>query len=159
MQKKLKQNQGFSMLEMMIALLVLSIGLIGLASLQARGQQFNHAAYVRTQAAFLAYDIMDRMRSNSDSLSDNGNADDGGYVLKKGECPDTLDCGGESCTPTDMVRYDLAQWCNSLASTLPLGQGEIKWNKTDGLYTVDIYWVEDRDEDAKMKQQSWNMAL
>jgi type IV pilus assembly protein PilV len=69
----IQKSTGFSMLEMLVALLVLSIGLLGVATLQVRGQQFNQVGYLRTQATFLAYDIMDRMRINID----NDNTDDG----------------------------------------------------------------------------------
>ncbi|MCV6637846.1 type IV pilus modification protein PilV [Candidatus Albibeggiatoa sp. nov. NOAA] len=161
MQKQLltQHNAGFSMLEMMIALLILSIGLIGIASLQARGQQFNHSAYVRTQAAFLAYDIMDRMRANKDNL-DNNNADNGSYAFKEGACPEAnISCDTTACSVTDIVSYDLGSWCQSLESTLPLGKGEISWDTNDSLYTITIYWTEDRDEDAELKKQSWNITL
>ncbi|MEK7991857.1 MAG: type IV pilus modification protein PilV [Thiotrichaceae bacterium] len=152
-------HAGFSMLEMMIALLILSIGLIGIASLQARGQQFNHSAYVRTQAAFLAYDIMDRMRANKDNI-DNGNADNGGYAFPEGSCPEaSVNCDSDFCSVSDVVTYDLNSWCKALAASLPLGQGVISWDQTDSLYTITISWTEDRSEDALMKQQSWNVAL
>ena len=59
-----RRSTGFSIIEVLVALLVLAIGLLGLAALQAQGLRFNHDAYVRTQATHLAYDIIDRMRSN-----------------------------------------------------------------------------------------------
>jgi type IV pilus assembly protein PilV len=73
------KSPGFSLLEMLIALLVLSIGLLGVATLQIRGQQFNQVGYLRTQATFLAYDIMERIRINSDDVLNNGNGEEGGY--------------------------------------------------------------------------------
>jgi type IV pilus assembly protein PilV len=53
---------GFTLLEALIALLVLAIGLLGLAGLQVRGLSYNHDAFVRSQASFMAYDLMERMR-------------------------------------------------------------------------------------------------
>ena len=147
------------MLETMIALLVLSIGLIGVASLQGRGQQFNHAAYVRTQAAFLAYDIMDRMRANQDNLDSNGNADDGGYKLAKDTCAETtIDCDQGACEPSKLTVYDLSKWCLAVADSLPLGSATIDWDKNKQMYTIKIQWTEDRSEKAKMKSQSWNIV-
>lgn len=77
--KKKQKYAGFSMLEMLVALLVLSIGLLGVATLQIRGQQFNQVGYLRTQATFLAYDIMERIRINSDNIAGNGNGEEGRY--------------------------------------------------------------------------------
>lgn len=61
---------GFTLLEALVALLVLSIGLLGLAALQARGIAYSHDAYVRSQATFLAYDIMERMRARRMGIAD-----------------------------------------------------------------------------------------
>ena len=63
--KQNKPSSGFTLLEVLIALLIISIGLLGVATLQIRGQQFNQVSYFRTQATFLAYDLMDRIRVNS----------------------------------------------------------------------------------------------
>lgn len=62
---KSNNNQGFTLIEMLIALLVLSVGLLGLASLQSNGLRMNDSAYFRTQAVMLGYDMLERMRGNS----------------------------------------------------------------------------------------------
>ena len=54
---------GFTLVEVMVAVLVLSVGLLGFAALQSRGLRLNHDALIRTQATFLANDMMDRMRT------------------------------------------------------------------------------------------------
>ena len=54
---------GFTMVELLVAVLVLSIGLLGLAGLQAAGLRNNQSAYLRSQATILAYDVADRMRA------------------------------------------------------------------------------------------------
>ena len=61
-----KAQRGVSLLEVLITVLVLSVGLLGLAALQATGTKFNHGAYLRTQATALAYEMSDRMRTNID---------------------------------------------------------------------------------------------
>lgn len=58
------RGRGFSLIEVLVAVLVLAIGLLGLAGLQLTGLKSNHSAYVRSQAALLAYDITERMRAN-----------------------------------------------------------------------------------------------
>ena len=60
------RNQGFTLVEALIALLVLSIGLLGVAALQLIALQNNNNAMFRSQATYLAYDIADRMRANRD---------------------------------------------------------------------------------------------
>lgn len=154
-------QKGFSMIEMLVALLIFSIGLLGIASLQTRGQQFNHAAYLRTQATFLAYDIMDRMRANADTVDGNGNADDGGYELDRASCPTSLSnaCDGSSnCSPDALATYDIEVWCKSIQNTLPAGDAEIEW-KNGNQYDVTIYWTEDRSEDGKPKRLEWQIVL
>lgn len=58
------RQHGFSMVEVLVALLILSIGLLGLAGMQTRSVQMNQSAAQSSQANFLAYDILDRMRAN-----------------------------------------------------------------------------------------------
>lgn len=58
------RQKGFTLLEVLVAMLVLSIGLLGLAGLMASSLRNNHSAYYRTQATWLAYDVIDRMRVN-----------------------------------------------------------------------------------------------
>src|SRR3569832_663794 len=58
------RQRGFTKLEVLISVVELSIGLLGIAGLQATGQRNNHSAYQRSQATALAYDMIDRMRAN-----------------------------------------------------------------------------------------------
>jgi len=158
-----KLSAGFTMLEMLIALLVLSIGLLGVATLQSRGQQFNQIGYLRTQATFLAYDIMDRIRINSDQNTINGNGDNGTYALN----PTTLtqDCDQSDCTPQDLVIYDLIKWHELVQNTLPGGNADINWGDVDSNgvneYAITIEWTNiiNREEDAEPEKQTWILLL
>ncbi|MFL6713216.1 MAG: type IV pilus modification protein PilV, partial [Sulfurifustis sp.] len=60
-------SQGFTLVEVLVTLVVLSIGLLGLAMLQLESLKHNTDAYFRTQATMLAYEIIDRMRANVDA--------------------------------------------------------------------------------------------
>ena len=148
------------MLEMLVALLVLSIGLLGVATLQVRGQQFNQVGYLRTQATFLAYDIMDRMRINVDNDNDDDDdpdpnngiyADDGGYNFPTtnttypptsslfqsqgpngtGDANDSCDLDTANCGVEALRDYDLDNWFNLVRETLPEGQAVIVWIDED----------------------------
>lgn len=68
------KQQGSSLIEVLIAIVVISIGLLGLAGLQTTSIKSNHSAYLRSQATLLAYDLSDRMRaSKTAALSGNYN--------------------------------------------------------------------------------------
>jgi len=138
-------SAGFSMLEMLIALLILSVGLLGVATLQVRGQQFNQIGYLRTQATFLAYDIMDRIRINvdndddDDSTDTNQYADDGNYAYPasgnftqegpSGSGPNTQcdNNNGSPCNVEQLKDYDLDNWFNLVSVTLPDGNARLLW--------------------------------
>ena len=143
------RQRGFSLIEVMVALMVLAIGLLGLAGLQTLGLKFNTQSYQRTQAVLNAYDIIDRIRANS-----------GGMVAGRYDnidvsyTPPTQDCMAATCTTTQMADYDIGQWKASLASLLTQGQGGMcrgtlalnPYNCTPDLttthFTVGITWVE-----------------
>lgn len=70
----IKQQKGSSLLEVLIAIVVISVGLLGLAGLQTSSIKSNHSSYLRSQATLLAYDLSDRMRaSRAAALSGNYN--------------------------------------------------------------------------------------
>jgi len=60
-----RRTSGFTLIEVLIAVLVLGIGLLGVAGLQSVALSMNQGSYVRTQATVLARDIADRMRANN----------------------------------------------------------------------------------------------
>lgn len=126
---------GFSLLEVLIALLVLSLGLLGLAALQARTVQFNQGAYLRSQATSLAYVMADRMRANRDAAL-NGAAYDG--VVYVDPAPACAAPGGGAT----VAARDIAFWRSALACSLPLGNGRIQRNGT--VITISVRWDESR---------------
>jgi type IV pilus assembly protein PilV len=119
---------GFSIVEVLVALLVLAIGLLGLAALQAQGLRFNHDAYVRTQATHLAYDIVDRMRVNRTNLA----------AYTAGPPPMPFDCDPTVST----VAMDLECWYDGLANALPGGSGFITSNAAANYYDVTVRWID-----------------
>ncbi len=113
---------GFNLIEVLIALVVLSIGLLGLAALQMTSLQQNQSAYMRSQATLLAYDIADRMRANMDE------ADAGSYFVASGAT--TSNCinytgSASGCTSAQMASHDIAEWQTVLATELPQGSGRV----------------------------------
>lgn len=140
--KNIIRSQGFSLVEVLVALLVLSIGLLGLAALQTTSLQYNTGSYLRTQATFLAYDIIDRMRANSAAVVD---ADGTGYDQPTSTAISfTVNCGVSSCTSAEMANYDVRKWYDRAVVALPnvaatpptINIGSTK------LVTITIRWME-----------------
>jgi type IV pilus assembly protein PilV len=158
--------RGFTLLEVMVALLVLSIGLLGLAMLQATNLQYNTDAYTRTQATLFAYDIIDRMRANNPTgTSANLNlykvlsntdydAKKAAYEACKGS---GCKCDASACAYTNLATYDLGKWYEMHDRYLP---GASKTRATidisaANLVTVTIFWTE-KDFD---RSQKWVVQL
>lgn len=132
-------QKGFSLLEVLVALVVLSIGLLGLAGLQTFAFNFNHQSYERTQATLFLYDIIDRMRANRDNPSLYATL----YAtapLPAGSYPN---CAVNSCAnASDLAAFDINQWKTALSAQKALrnGEGQITVNGTT--VTVQIRWQE-----------------
>ena len=110
------QKAGFSLLEVLIALLVLAVGLLGLAALQNMGLRLNSQSYERTQATILIYDMIDRMRANpAGVIAGDYNA----LVSALTNVPPTAaqNCETTVCTTTSAVAaYDVNRWITAIAA-------------------------------------------
>lgn len=132
------RERGFSLIEVLVALVVLSVGLLGLAALQSTATQFNASAYIRSQATILAYDIADRIRANRQA------ALDGAYTSAY---PGTNDCTNGALAGT-VAQQDLGAWRRALACSLPSGNGAIRFDAGTQVLTILVRWDESRDPDA-----------
>lgn len=130
-------QSGFSLIEILVAVLIVSVGVLGVAGLQLLSLQNNTSAMFRTQAFQAAYGIIDRARANpGEDYSIDMDADP----------PTAEDCTTTDCSRTEMRDYDLASWLEELAATLPNGDGEV--DVSGGTTTVTVRWQDDRDPDA-----------
>lgn len=138
------RQRGFTLFETMVALAVTSIGLLGMASLQVAAMNGTQSSHQRVQAAFLAYDLTDRMRNNRVSLAG------GDYDLTLGTVPQAQSCRGTSasCTPAQLAAADLSEWVALVSSTLVDGDASIATNTPAGStvtnVTVTITWADSR---------------
>jgi len=159
-------SRGFTLLEVMVALVVMSVGLLSLAGMQVIGLRTNHSAYMRTQATIQSYDIIDRMRANIIGVRD-GYYDKptvaGSDGIEHTACESTT-----GCSTQHMAEHDLFKWNQAIADVLPDGQGVVCVDSTpedgtpgagagasacDGIgsanplmamYTIKIWWSDDQ---------------
>jgi len=147
----MNKNTGFTLIEVLIAMLVLAFGLLGLAGLQATSLKNNQSAYNRSQATQLAYDMADRIRSN---LAEANKLSTSTYVtINPNAAAAQADCKTVSttCTPADLAQNDLAQWYQDLI-TLPSVTTTPTTTRIDvdvatRIYTITIIWDDDHDGD------------
>jgi type IV pilus assembly protein PilV len=172
-----RSSEGFSMVEVLVSVLVLSIGLLGLAGLQASSLRNSQSAYFRSQATEMAYDIADRMRANlagastaggqlydntgKTSTSDNGHESEYDSEHSSTEAS----CETNACSPSEVAAYDVKAWGDHLV-ILPGGGGWICLDSTpndgatvddpgcDGagsVYAIKIWWDDSRSGEAKQR--------
>ena len=148
-----ERNRGFSLMEILVTLIVLSIGLLGLAGLQLSSLQDNHSAYLRSQATIMAGNIIDRMRANR-TIARSGDYD---IALGASAATPASSCNGsasDNCTPAEMATLDLSEWKTDLADTLPSGDGSISRTTLAGdqiLATVTVQWDDSHGTQAAVQ--------
>ncbi|HHW75762.1 MAG TPA: type IV pilus modification protein PilV [Xanthomonadaceae bacterium] len=133
---------GASLLEVLVTVVLLSVGLLGIAGTQTIGLKNVANASLRTQASVLAYDIVDRMRANRIA------AEAGSYNIAIGAAP---------TDSTTIIGQDLGQWKTSLAGNLPQGDGAVA--VAAGVVTVTLQWIEREGANGVMHTFQFNTRL
>lgn len=134
--------RGLTLVEILVALLVLSIGLLGLAGLQTLSLRFNTSAAQRTQATALAYDFADRLRANRQAaLNDEYNI--------------AFEAPAPACAAPNLVgtipQQDIAIWRNTLACRLPQSTGSVTRNGNE--FTFSVLWDDSQGQGAPVTFQ------
>lgn len=123
------KQQGFSMVEVLVSLLVLSIGLLGLAALQTQGLRFNQDGQMRSMASTQAQAIIDRMYANPAGV------EAGSYDNITGA---EADPNCSYCTSAQIAQRDAFEWNEGNARLLPAGAGVVE--RDGDLHAVTIRW-------------------
>jgi type IV pilus assembly protein PilV len=120
---------GYTLVEVLVALTVMSIGLLGMATLQARALQASRAAALHAQAVTLAADLADRIRANRASAD---NYTDDGLNVR--------------------AQADLAEWRAAVTSTLPGGLGRVTFRPAEpaspAQYQIEVSWQQSGDAES-----------
>lgn len=128
----IRRAQGFTLIEVLVALIVISVGLLGLAGMKASSMQATYGSYGRAQAVTLSYGIVDRMRANRPAALDQE------YDIDFDDAPPG--CG-------TVAKCDLDDWRRTVADELPSGEGAVDVD-ADGNVVVETRWDPSRVEDG-----------
>ncbi|HMM46189.1 MAG TPA: type IV pilus modification protein PilV [Candidatus Macondimonas sp.] len=143
-----RPSRGFTLIEVLIAIVLLSIGLLGVAGMQLSGLRYHQGAYVRAQATALLGDMADRMRTNPQGVgagSYNGitiNTTTSGW---QSSLPADPDCAANACTPAQQANLDIRQWGLALGQ-LPRAVGTVA--RAGQVFTLTLSW-QDLDNNAE----------
>lgn len=141
---KMKQ-QGFTLLEVLIAVLVFSIGMMGVAGMVLASMRGTHTAQLHTQATLQAQWIGDAMRANPAGVMA------GAYNMTAPTAVSETCATG--CTPAQTATRDMETWGSMLSRALPAGQGSVRCQLNSpqregvdafpaGLCTISMTWSE-----------------
>jgi len=139
--KHIRDQSGFSLVEVLITVVLVSIGLLGLAGLQLTSVQNSNSSGERFIATTLAQDILERMRANHNRAIGPGKV----YNLAMGADPGVGGVEGD----------DLTAWTDALDAALPSGQGAVQVDNTN-VATITVQWT---DASNKNPDDSRAMSL
>lgn len=140
MNMKTRKQTGFTMLEVLVTMVIVSFGLLGIAGIIANGLKNNQGSYARSQASWLANDIVDRMRANR-------------AAAEVSASPYNLAIGTAATAGTTVAAVDLNSWRSALLASLPSGTGSVSLDNTSKKLIVVVQWDESRIKNASNAQQ------
>lgn len=126
----MRKQAGTSLIEVLVTILIVSLGLLGVAGVVGMGLKDSHSSYGRTQASLLAVDIVDRMRANRAAAQAIGKP----YDLGMTDTP----------TGATIPNLDLIAWRAALAAALPSGKGSVSMDATTLKVRVVVQWDDSR---------------
>jgi type IV pilus assembly protein PilV len=130
-----QHSDGFTMVEVMVALVVLSVGMLGISGLYVISMRSGSSAIYRTQAVSLASDLAERIRANR-----NANIAYQG-IAANNNCINNV---ALTCTPAQLAANDLFVWNQQVTTTLPAGTWTVNVNgaNTPFTYLITVNWFE-----------------
>lgn len=138
-------SNGFAMIEVLLAIVVLAIGLLAGSKMQLLGLNATQGAMMRSHATMAVNDIIDRMRINPDGVKA------GAYDAASTNSPPTdPSCSTTGCTPTQLARHDIRVWASYFGKAdgadtsvaIQNAVGTITLTEATQVRTVSITWDE-----------------
>ncbi len=128
------RDGGFTLVEVLIALIILSVGMLGIAGLYVHSMQAGRTSLFRHHAVTLAGDVGDRIRANPRA----------GPVYALAGSNNNCVAGGVDCTPDQMAANDIFLWDQQAADTLPNGTVTVDYDSSvvPPEYEISIDWSE-----------------
>ncbi|KZX57928.1 hypothetical protein A3709_20095 [Halioglobus sp. HI00S01] len=145
------RSQGFTLIEVLVSLIVLTIGCLGIATMQLQSMQNNQGAYMRSQAVALASGMLDRILSNREGrvagAYDAVTLDAIGDVPAKDSClTEATGCNGSELATNDIYELGRHFWdvetTTGYKPTLPGGRAAITKVAASNEYVVTIFWTQ-----------------
>ena len=132
------RQRGFSLVEVLIALIIMSVGMLGIAGLYVQSMQAGRTSMFRHHAVTLAGDVADRIRANPTA----------GAVYALAGADNGCLGGGANCTDAEMAAHDIFLWDAQADATLPDGTVTVTFNNVPvpPEYTITVAWDEPGDD-------------
>jgi type IV pilus assembly protein PilV len=148
----IRYMSGVTLIEMMIAVLVLSIGLLGIAGLQAATSKYKINTWSRSQASTMLSDLSERVRVNPDaagtSFAANGVTATSSYAISDNWAAQqsatftiSKNCETTACTSAERATYDLLVWRQRVRDGMPQGAALISGDRATGI-NVTMMWFD-----------------
>lgn len=150
MSKISKCTSGFTLIEILVTMFLISGGLLGVAAMQISSLNSNQTAYIHTQASLLGYEIIDRMRSNINNAQLLAASR---YVTTTPKAATIKESCAINCNNSDLAENDLYEWFNQIKAHLPGCADDaindncasIVINANNLGYIISLRWDENRD--------------
>lgn len=168
MSRTISKQSGVGLIEVLIAIVILSIGFLAAAKMQVEGMRYSQNAYYLSQGNFMLRDMTDRMRANVQGVLD-GNYNE--LTTSSGTTEPTCVATGEKCTPAQIAQADIHEWSKYLYEpehsvnfkpVLPFydalaAEGTVRYNPATDVYSVTVTWGEMFDNN--LEERMLNVLL
>ena len=169
---RLRQARGVTLIEMMVAVLVLSVGLLGIAGLQAATSKYKINTWSRSQASVLLSDLAERVRVNPEaagtSFASNGVTSTSLYLLDDDwasqqaedfSTPPSTNCETAACTSAQRADFDLLTWRKRVRHAMPQGAALVSGDRAEGIHVTMMWFDKELDDRGASVQHGDTVAL